>query len=479
MEKLDFFSINFQLNFKGHSSYSTNFSKTISFIFIIISVFAFIWNVAEMAQRKKLSINSYRSDITLDDQVVFNESSSFFCFSLVDKNLKLITKNSSLFEYITVGFTAIIDKKRLPLQLINSSQTLNKFVFTSSDFDIDTCVDFNNTLIYGNFYADFTRYFQLNVDFNQSLYAIKTNSTDDVIFYIYIYFPISAINLNNYQKPYNLSIGWNYFSINSNKNRSIYMPYEKIEIHTDNNFIGRNYQTEHFLSSKYSFSPDDSQDSPFQIFLFIDPIKTVYYRLYMNFQEVINNVNSVVNISSIIFKFCCGYFNKIKLRQSFIEEDMLFKKESKEDLYDMNINSIKQEMANKVENIEDNIQFNKDPQINDNSNKVQAVSKEDHLKPDLSDDLPCLINFLSCYCRKNRSNSENFALFKVYEYYESLSDARNLMINIHDIISSKNSKNRNFINKINGTKIVLKISRKNLKINSQCKSIATHDRLRI
>ena len=113
MEKLDFFSINFQLNFKGNSSYSTNFSKTISFIFIIISVFAFIWNVAEMAQRKKLSINSYRSDISLDDQVVFNESSSFFCFSLVDKNLKLITKNSSLFEYITVGFTAIIDKERL------------------------------------------------------------------------------------------------------------------------------------------------------------------------------------------------------------------------------------------------------------------------------------------------------------------------------------------------------------------------------
>ena len=86
MENLDLFKISFQFNFRKNQNFSTRFSQVLSVIFISICLIVFLLNFIKMIQREGILINSYRTDVTFDEKVVFNESNSFFGFSLTDSN---------------------------------------------------------------------------------------------------------------------------------------------------------------------------------------------------------------------------------------------------------------------------------------------------------------------------------------------------------------------------------------------------------
>ena len=480
MDKIDLFAIKFEFNFKSKLYYSTGFSQILSFIFILMFLLTFIWNFVYMVKRNQLSINSYRTDISSEDKILFNEGNSFLGFSLYDENFKYIPENTSYLKYFRSQAFFVIsnetDFEEYELTIRNCNETLNRNFLNVKSNTIKSCIDFNNSLIQGNFYSFSTSYFSLRVDFNQNAYRNETKSQDSFICYIIIFFPISSINLNNFEKPYNTSIGYNYYTLSLNQSKTNFISYSIEEIHTDGNFIGSTDRIDKTISSKYKFDPHDNhQNIIFDLILYIDPIKTIYYRYYMNFQHVLNNVNSIMCILSIIFKFLSSYFNKIKLRQNFIEEDMLFKKESNFDLFDVNINSIKREFtaveenkAHKQDSARNNLR-----ELDIKPHTSNVVSSKEFIKPKISDDLPFIIKLLYCKCRKKSSFLSNYALIKVYEFYESIIDVKNILINLHKL--------NNFRNKIanisntnsNNEKIVIKLIKKKEK-SDQIVNFFTH-----
>ena len=78
MENLDFFKINFQFNFRNNQNFSTGLSQILSIILILIISIIFLMNFIKMTLKQGLIINSYITDLSADDKVIFNESNSFY-----------------------------------------------------------------------------------------------------------------------------------------------------------------------------------------------------------------------------------------------------------------------------------------------------------------------------------------------------------------------------------------------------------------
>ena len=255
MERIDLFPTNFQFNFKSKDYFSTGFSQSLSMLLIIISLFTFFWNLSNMFLKHNLSINSYWTDITIDDKVVFNETNSFLGFSILDKFDNIIEENSGFFKYLTINSNLVSselfsDLPKNKLELVNCNQTLNKDFFNSSKYNITTCIDFNNSLTLGNFYSPPVNLFELSVVFDFDTYIKDNNSiaTNDLLCFIIIYFPISSYNLNNFTNPYNISVGWNYYSINFNQSKTYLMSYVIDEIHTDRGYLKSDYYIDKIVS---------------------------------------------------------------------------------------------------------------------------------------------------------------------------------------------------------------------------------------
>ena len=170
----------------------------------------------------------------------------------------------------------------------------------------------------------------------------------------------------------------------------------------------------------------------------------------MKFQGVLNNVNSIVSILSIVFKFLGSYFNKIKLRQNFIEEDFLFKDDSKTDFLknDLNLNmsgiSIEEDKRN------DN-NYEKDSIKKFKSNDFKVLHS-DYEKLDFDNYSWSDIYLLNNICDKSKKESNIFS--PIYEFYESIIDVSNILIKLHKIDFIKENTN------LKENKILLKIRRK-------------------
>ena len=319
MEKIDLFSTNFQFNFKNKTNYSTGFSLTLSLLFIILSLIIFIWNLELMFTRTNINVNSYRTSVGTDDKIIFNETNSFLAFSFFDEDHETIPENSSVLKYLTIDFSYEtskgLDSNSSKLELIKCNQTINKFLFNSSELN---CANFNNTYVQGNFYSanDLRKFYSIRFKFDQIGYLNETNSTNPFLFTIAIFYPISTLNLSQFNNFHNINLGWITYNINFNQQKTYYMSYDLNEIHTDSSFIGKSDNIENIISSKYNFLPSDPflKDTIFELYLYLNPIKTLYYRKYMNFQDVLNNVNSSVSFIFLVFKLVSMNFNKIKMR---------------------------------------------------------------------------------------------------------------------------------------------------------------------
>ena len=172
-----------------------------------------------------------------------------------------------------------------------------------------------------------------------------------------------------------------------------------------------------------------------------------------------------------LFKFLASYFNKIKMRQNLIEEDMLFKIELKENLNEINTNIDKDDFIIVEEKMKEDLEC-----INERSNEISKLNEinlsinENYQKLDLSDYSSTLINLLSCKCKARVSNKVISDI--IYEYYESLIDIGNVFLILNQFknsIKSSITSKKNVINK----KILLKIKRKNLSINEKPYEIQT------
>ena len=475
MEYIDLFKVNFQFHIFNKSLFSTRLSQVSSILFLLVSLFTFIWNLNTMFQRSTLNINSYRTNINEDDKIVFNETNSFLGFSL-KKDLfnGEIPKNSTLLKYLTIRPYAvnfsINESISTNLSLMNCNQTFNKFFYNSFQVFPDYCVNFNNSLSMNNFYStDDLKFFYFSIEFDKVGYLreTNTNSTDDILCYLYFFFPISLINLNNMESPYNITMGYYSYPLYSKLPQSNLISYEITEIHTDSNFIGKNDKIDKVLSTNYNFIPFSGgqvfEGSIFEFHLFIYPIKYLYFRSYMKFQDVLNNTNSSVSFMFLVFKILCSSINNSKLKINLIKENILYQiKFNRDDLFKIDKNLVENQFHVIEESKREDSKSveNKSKEINDlKSIKIKEDSIRDYKELEIDDHSSFYMNLLSCICKKPKFENNNFIIKSVYSYYESMIDVSKILINLHKLENL--IKTTNYSSNLNENKILLKIGLKN------------------
>ena len=114
-------------------------------------------------------------------------------------------------------------------------------VYNSFSISPNDCVDFNNSFILGNFYSiDSFSVFYFSIEFDEEGYLRETNLnlTEDILCYLYFFYPIASVNLTNTDSPINITMGYYYYPISSSYSQSNIMSYDITEIHTVRNFIG-------------------------------------------------------------------------------------------------------------------------------------------------------------------------------------------------------------------------------------------------
>ena len=412
-------------------------------------------------------MNSYRTSINNDDSIIFNETNSFLGFSFYQDSVgNQLPENSTLTKYLTIRPNLLKSKSIVPyltkLSLMNCNETLNKSFYNSFSWFPNYCVDFNNSLAMDNFFSlNDVNLFYFSIEFDEKGYLNETNanSTDEILCYLFIFYPISSVNLNNINSPYNITMGFYFYPIHSKMPQSNLISYDITEIHTDTNFIGNNNEIHKILSSNYNFNTINGKLFPgnlFELQLYVHPIKTLYFRSYMKFQDVLNNTNSSVSIIFIIFKLLCSSFNNLKLKHKFIKENILYQTdEIKEEMPPINrnlnnnnfclIEDINAEEFHSAKDKIFEIDKLKTKKLNDDNN-------EDEMKIKISDYLPLYINLLSCKCKNQKFDSSNLIFKMIYEYYESIIDVSNILIKLHQI--------EKIIKYSAKKKIVLKIGKK-------------------
>ena len=482
MEYLDLFKVNFQFNIYKASLFSTRFSQTSSILFIVVSIFTFIWNFTTMFQRSIFNINSYRTNINKNEKTIFNETNSFLGFSLKKDILNGdIPKNSTILKYIRINSYSMNlsynNMTLINLSLINCNETFNKNFFNSFPIIPNYCVDFNNSFTLNNYFStDDLTFFFFSIEFDREGYLRETNDnlTDNILGYLYFYYQISSINLENYTSPFNITMGYYYYPFYANMPQTNIISYDITEIHTDSSYMGKNDNIDQVLSNSYNFQPYNGgqfqKGTIFELQFIIYPIKTLYFRRYMKFQDVINNTNSSVSIIFLVFNLLCSSFNKIKLKHKFIEENILYQVDfSRDDIYKIDKNSGENKFGVKEEDIkEDDLKSDEDRGkeiIQLKSIKVKKDSIEHYKELEIADHMAFYINLLSCIWRKPKFGSNNFVIKSIYDYYESIIDVRNILIRLYGVEKFIKNYGINSIEK----KFLLNIALKNKQTNNQNK----------
>jgi len=100
------------------------------------------------------------------------------------------------------------------------------------------------------------------------------------------------------------------------------MSYELNDVFTDSYFKGKNFVKDSNLASNYRFTVSDTiiYSTLFELAIFLNPIKYIYYRKYMKFEDVIINVSSYLSILLLFFNLVGSYYNKTIQKHDFIKD---------------------------------------------------------------------------------------------------------------------------------------------------------------
>ena len=141
-----------------------------------------------------------------------------------------------------------------PLNIINCNQSIDRYFIDAPLSAITNCLEMSNLALYGNFYSlkDPGQLIQISADFDLNKFENQTNSTSNsVIYYIYLSFPISSIDQNNFETPYTFDMGQNYLYVGYNDLNYYFMTMQLIEIYTNEGLIFDSWRTDRILTSSY------------------------------------------------------------------------------------------------------------------------------------------------------------------------------------------------------------------------------------
>jgi hypothetical protein len=192
------------------------------------------------------------------------------------------------------------------------------------------CVDFDHYYLMGDIYNynnDITSIW-FKVKFDKNKYS-KDNTNDTLpksLGYLYYYYHISSLKLENYDKTIDIQLGNDYQNILFELNQFYMYFYSVDEIHTYYDYLDSKKELTDSvtsINSSFNYYAFYESDVLIQLSYNLSPVKSIYFRKYMNFQDVINNLNSIISVISIVFNILSSSYNLFRLKQKITGEVFL------------------------------------------------------------------------------------------------------------------------------------------------------------
>ena len=235
IENLDLFGVNFQFTFNKKFFFKTKLSLFLSIIVIFLAFGFAIYNLIEMVNRANLKINIFQSTINTNDTLVLNESNSIIGLDFAFGKALRKDSNRSKFFNITAQQSSYSNFKYVTNSYINTTpcnNLLNRYNFIKNKLSDVQCLNLTNNILRGNNYgfANFSFIFlSVTFDYRQYLSEYNTTTFNDSIT-LNLYFPMTAYDLNNYEKPATYELGFNEYSLELNKTNSQLITFDIIQI---------------------------------------------------------------------------------------------------------------------------------------------------------------------------------------------------------------------------------------------------------
>ena len=461
----DIFGEVFQFHLNGNLKYTSQVGTILTIILFIATFSNFIINMTNMINYKDLNINSYQTSLNENDEINLENTNAILGFSLTDTNFKALSNEN--FKYFNFTYSIVSTQQ----QLGDTTKSFGNLILCEpflgkNDYIVKTepylCVDLKNLTISGNYYSFYPVYY-INIFVklkNEYINSSIANSLFPLV--LSIHFPFASLDLYNYSNPFSTQLGWNSYHLDLNNTSYIELSYQLKEFNTDSNFIGSSKEKKQILSSDYKFVQNyPSYDGNLsQILFYINPEKIVYFRKYKKFQDVMNNVSSFWSILLIIFKLFAMSYNRLEMRNSFIEKYINTKEVPRVNLQ-ADENKESNEVLSNNEFTLKIIQSNKI--IKKTRNKMIKVSYLDlrpsnQVKMDILTYLYLKMKYIFCNLRGNQRVSLSFDEI-IVNFYESLIDVGRILTILDQFDNYKKLAMSNYqLVTLNNSKIILDLN---------------------
>ena len=219
---IDLFGEPFKLNYDGKYLFKTCFSSFMSILFIIVALFYFFFNLYRMFQHYGLIINSFQTTMDPNELYTFNQN-NFLAFQMIsaDSDMYFFEKSSNYSKYFELSAYYFYNNSyERQLNILECDLTVhNKLPYDARGL---LCLDWNNTQMEANYYYTSGRTFvYIILNFNYTGYMQDYNYSIDYLkswtpLGINVYFPITKLDLLNYDPPFTNTSGANVFQMNLN-----------------------------------------------------------------------------------------------------------------------------------------------------------------------------------------------------------------------------------------------------------------------
>ena len=334
----DIYSKRISFFYNNHEKIASFFGLFLTFIFIIVSLVLFIYQIAKTMQRKELVVYDSTMYGTEMPSIVINADQFYFAFGLEEPS----TSNRFIDERIYIPKIVYVDKVKKNDELVTANQitlqyekcNVKKFgenyqhLFLPHELDNSYCLkdtNLNLTLAGGYKYERFS-YIRIRiypcVNTTENNYSCRPQEViDNYLSSGYFSIIMKDIGLNplNYSSPILPTLQDLYTTIDKRIYKNYILNFRVTEISTDTGLISSDVKKNKYLQyfkelQTFTFREEEEYYSGKSVILVqikLDDTILIQRRIYTKISEILSRIGGYMQLINTVFILLSSIINKI------------------------------------------------------------------------------------------------------------------------------------------------------------------------
>lgn len=373
LKKFDYFGVNFNFQYKSKSKYQSATGGCTFIIFLFVSLTYLCINLVPFVKRKNVSIIYYTTQLPHTDSISLKNFSSnigvgIICDSLEDKDeiYKLLKIELNFVSFSNNKNKKVKNRKNFELKKCDYSSFYNEYNETMDQFGFSNfyCpLIYLNDSIHGIYGDDLFEYYEFTVKS-----TAQSNEDEEKLLNLLTqqecllkaYFIDVAIDVNDFKNPTRFFLNSKFVALKPGGFVKWNMFFKLNLFETFENFLFNNHKSTFYLGyagheeyevfkslNRFDLKPVN-YDVFGKIYIRADGQRNIIQRKYMQINELLANISSI--ISQI---FICLYIGMLYINSFYAKKSLMKKIFQIKDGY--KANSSQNEIKNELRNIKNKV----------------------------------------------------------------------------------------------------------------------------